>query len=580
MESAQVNLGTPCSQLVAPSLHGAEVLQISAAEVHNYSFPPVRGFNMPGVSDVAFCNVTASLRHTGADDTVYVYVWLPLKDWNGRYQATGGGGLAAGMGPLLMSGQVADGYAVSSTDGGLTKNQTVDPQSGLWALRDDGSLDEALSLNLAWRSIHDMAVVSKDVVRQFYGTEPKYSYWNGCSQGGRQGYAAAAKYPHDFDGILAVAPAIDFVDMVPSDYYPPVVLRNAEEVPPECIFPEYQAAIIEACDTLDGVADGLISSHESLEACSFDPDTLVGKTITCGEDCLDRDPFLGWVHVPCRKTSELTITPAHADIVRKILAGPHTTAADGDGNSRRLWYGLAPGADFDVLARVALIDNGTHPRREVVPFAVAENWLKYFALQDPSYDMAAMTHEDYVAAHELSVARLGPLWGNQNLDLAAFRQSGNKLLTWFGLADQYITPFGMIRYREGVEEKFGGPDAVDEWYRLFFAPGVGHCAGGVGPNPVNPLGALVSWVEQGKAPDVLAAAKTTEDGVHITRDLCRFPKKLVYAKGDVNEASSFICSEEEEGEEKEGGKGGEKEEEGGGDGDSDGTHRKERHEEL
>jgi hypothetical protein len=544
MDPAQVTfgqqyIGTPCAQLVAPVLPDAEILQITAAEIHNYSFPTIPIFQgpAPAVSDLDFCNVTVSLRHSGADyqDTVYVNIWLPLResDWNGRYQATGGGGLAAGFGDLLLGPQVAHGYVASSTDAGLTLDNTIDPMSGLWALKDDGNPNDVLHLNFAWRSIHDMAVVSKDVIRQFYGTDPSYSYWQGCSQGGRQGYAAAAKYPHDFDGILATAPAIDIVEFVPSDYWPPVVLRNADAgIPPSCIFDEYQKAIIAACDPLDGVTDGLISTHESLESCTFDPETLVGKTISCGEGCQELDPRIGWVKMPCKKTSNLTLTSAHADVIREILRGPHT--ADG----KRLWYGLAPGADFDVLASVILTENDT---REVVPFMVAENFLKYLAMQDPEYDMTKMTREDYVKAHQQSITRLGPLWGNQELDLTGFKQSGGKLLTWFGLADQYITPFGMMRYREGIQAKFGGPDAVDDWYRLFFAPGAGHCFGGHGPNPVDPLGALVSWVEQGKTPDVLRAATTTEAGVEITRDLCRFPKKLTYIEGDVNEAASFTC---------------------------------------
>ncbi|KAK5215166.1 hypothetical protein LTS03_011273 [Exophiala xenobiotica] len=361
----QINLATQCSQLVAPTVPGATILHISTAEVHNFSFPEVAIFGSPPVSDLDFCNINISLRHIGADDTVYINVWLPLKDWNGRYQATGGGGLAAGMGELMLAGQVANG--------------------GLWALADDGSLDETLQLNFAWRSIHDMSVTSKDIIKQFYGTKPHYSYWNGCSQGGRQGYAAAAKYPHEFDGILATAPAIDFTEMIPSDFYPPIVMRNSE-IPPECIFPEYQRAIIAACDALDGVEDGLISDHESFNKCSFNPDTLVRRTITCGKGCTEPDKMLEWKKVSCRTSSELVITSTHADIIRKILAGPHTT------DGKRLWYGLAPGAEFDALARVIPLGNGTH---EVAPFEVAESYLKYIVMQDATYDMATMTFEDY-----------------------------------------------------------------------------------------------------------------------------------------------------------------------------------------
>ncbi|KAJ9610572.1 hypothetical protein H2200_005349 [Cladophialophora chaetospira] len=538
MASIQVGFGqqhiaTPCANLVAPVIPEAEVLSFVAAERHNFSFPEFPIFQAPAVNDIGFCNVTLSLRHTDADDTVYVNVWLPLKDWNGRYQATGGGGLAAGFGDPILAGQVGNGYAASTTDGGLTLDNTIDPQSGVWALNDDGTPNEALQLNLAWRSIHDMAVASKDLIKQFYGSDPNYSYWHGCSQGGRQGYAAAAKYPHDFDGILATAPAIDLPLMVPSDFWGPVVMRNSE-LPPSCVFEEYQKAIIAKCDPLDGATDGLISSHEVLETCEFDVDSLVGKEFSCGEGCVVPDPLTIKRRVPCSYVHDLTVTSGHADVVRKVLEGPRT--ADG----KFLWYGVATGADFSVLAGVVLTEKRT---REVAPFVVAENWIKYFALQDPSFDMSKMTHSEYEHGFDQSVNLLSPLWGNQQLDLSGFKQAGGKLLTWFGMADEFINPRGMLRYREGLEEKFGGADAVDEFQRLFFAPGVGHCTGGTGPNPVDPLSALVSWVEEGKAPDVLPASSTSEEGVEISRNLCRYPRTLVYKQGDINKASSFSCSE-------------------------------------
>lgn len=543
MAFAQVGFGqqyiaTPCANLVAPAFPDADILTFTATETHNYSFPAIPLFQIPGVEDLEFCNVTASLRHNDADDTVYVNVWLPLKGWNGRYQATGGGGLAAGFGTIMMAGPVGAGSVTSMTDGGLTLDNTVDPQSGLWAIKEDGTLNEALQLNLAWRSIHDAAVASKDLIKQFYGSDAEYSYYQGCSQGGRQGYAAAAKYPHDFDGILAMAPALDFPELVPADYWGAVLLRNTE-LPPSCVFEEYLKAIIAECDPLDGASDGLISSHELLENCHFDPNSLVGTTFSCGEGCVVNDPLtLTKKRVPCRSTHDQTITSTHADIVRQTLQGPRT--ADG----KQLWYGLAPGAEFDVLANVVLTENGT---REVQPFVVAESWVKYFALQDPDFDMPQMTLSEYEHAFDLSVKKFGPLWGNQQLDLSGFKQSGGKLLTWMGMADQYINPLGTLRYRESLEKKFGGADAVDEFQRLFFAPGVGHCAGGIGPIPDDAFGALVSWVEEGKAPDVLPASVTNEEGVEITRNLCRFPNKLVYQKGDMNKASSFVCSDKSSG---------------------------------
>ncbi len=159
------------------------------------------------------------------------------------------------------------------------------------------------------------------------------------------------------------------------------------------------------------------------------------------------------------------------------------------------------------------------------------------------YDMTQMTCADYERAFEASTSKLTPLWGNQQLqDLTEFRLAGGKLLTWFGLADEYIPPPGMLRYREAVEQKFGGAELVDDFYRLFLAPGAGHCFGGVGPVPTDPLEALIAWVERGEAPDTLPATKVREDdGVDVSRNLCRYPKKLVYKGGDLHRADSFTC---------------------------------------
>lgn len=525
-------LGTHCASLAPPIVPGAEVVKLSAAEVHGFQSPAFPPWQPTEINDLSFCNVTVTLTHPGADDTVYITVWLPLKDWNGRYQATGGGGLAAGFAGIMLMKPTADGYAASSTDAGLTLDNTVDPQRGEWALRPDGTPNDELSLNFAWRSVHDMAIASKDLIKQFYGTPQSYSYWTGCSQGGRQGYTAAGQYPHDFDGILATAPAVEAAHFVPADFWPAVVMQN-DEVPPFCVFEEYKEAIITKCDPLDGTEDGLISDHELIDTCPFDPKSLVGKEILCEEECIDLDPeTMLQVMVPCSEQEKVTITEKHAEIVSEILRGPT------DHEGKRLWFGLALGAGFFATAKTVRTSNGA---RVPIPFVPAESWIKMMTLQDASYDMSKMTREDYLQAHAMSISRLTELWGNHTMDLTDFSQSGGKLLTWVGLGDEYIPPPGTIRFRENVEKKFGGADVVNEFYRFFLAPGAGHCAGGVGPVPSDPLNALVSWVERGVAPEHLPASTVNPKGVEVTRNLCPFPKKLVHTGGDVNKAESFSC---------------------------------------
>lgn len=524
---------TPCASLVPPVIAGAEILSLSAIEVNNFNSMG-KSFSTPVELDHPnFCNVSVVLTHPGANDTVLVDVWLPTSDWNGRYQAMGGGGLAAGFGGLMLAGPLNAGYLTSSTDGGLTLNNTVDPQSGKWGLKDDGTSNDDLQLNLAWRSIHDMVVLSKDLSKQFYGVEPSYSYWHGCSQGGRQGYAAAAKYPNDFDGILAIAPAINIPELVVADFWPPVVMQN-NTVPPFCVLEEYQRAIIAKCDPLDGVVDGLISDHNLLESCPFDPDALIGHTVACTGDCPTLEiGILMEMDVSCEGLKEETITKEHAEVVKEILRGPQTP------DGKPLWYGLAPGAAFFAVANTIPDEDGNWVPS---PFVVAKSWLKYFVFKNPDYDTAKMTIAEYVRAFDISTSKLGELWGNQHLDLTAFKQAGGKLLTWMGLADEYIPPNGMLRFRENLEKQFGGAEAVDEFHRLFFAPGAGHCSGGHGPLPVDPLIALRAWVENGTAPETLPAVTISPEKVEVSRNLCRYPKKLVYQEGPVSLASSFSCA--------------------------------------
>ncbi|KAK5050475.1 hypothetical protein LTR84_003756 [Exophiala bonariae] len=524
---------TPCASLVAPVIAGAEILSLSAVEVESISSraDPLSTAIEPFYLN--FCNVSVVLTHPGASDTVFVDVWLPTSDWNGRYQAMGGGGLAAGYGGLMLAGPLSEGYLTSSTDGGLTLNNTVDPQSGKWALNEDGTSNDDLQLNLAWRSIHDMVLLSKDLSQQFYGVEPSYSYWHGCSQGGRQGYAAAAQYPEDFDGILAIAPAIYIPELVVADFWPPVVMQN-NTVPPFCVLEEYQRAIIAKCDPLDGVTDGLISDHDLLESCPFDPDTLVGHTVSCNSACATLDiGILMEMDVPCEGLKELTITTEHATVVREILQGPRTS------NGKPLWYGLAPGAAFFAVANTIEDEDGNWIPS---PFIVAKSWLKYFVFKHPDYETTKMSTADYEKAFDISTSQLGELWGNQHLNLTAFKDAGGKLLTWMGLADEYIPPNGMLRFRENLEKQFGGAEAVDEFQRLFFAPGAGHCSGGHGPLPVDPLIALRGWVENGTAPETLPAMTISPENVKVSRNLCRYPKKLIYNEGPVALASSFSCA--------------------------------------
>ncbi|CAK47194.1 uncharacterized protein An18g01180 [Aspergillus niger] len=502
----------PCGSLTLPHIPGVDIISMTRQEVHNYSVATSPPYNLADVHNLDFCNVSVTLTHPGEDDTVSVSVWLPLNNWNGRFQATGGGGLAAGIIGLAPAHPVSQGYATAATDGGLTLNGTSNPQTGAWILRPDGSINTALLLNFAHRSIYDMTIIGKTLTERFYGSPPRYSYWSGCSTGGRQGYFAAAKYPNLFDGVLAGAPALNFPRLIGYMFWPPVHMFHSA-APPQCVFDTFWKAIIDECDPLDGATDGLISDYNP-QSCPFKPETLVGHTVTCPEMGSD---------------SPVTITAQHATLVKQILQGPDLQ------DHPDLWTGLPPGASFRGTANTQVI-NGSIVRP--VPFFPIIGWIKNFVYRDPDYNVFDMTFDDFNTAYRLTLDGYNGILGSDDLNLSEFRRAGGKLLTWHGLADELIPASWTNAFWEGID-KTDGAD-VDEFYRVFLAPGLGHCSAGHGPKPVDLLGALVRWVEEGIAPDRLSAAAVKADGKEVTRELCRYPATLVYdGHGDVNDAGSF-----------------------------------------
>ena len=460
--------GSACASLGKPAVPGAQVVSVSGVERTTANLP-------------AYCDVNVNLTHPGSNDNVRVELWLPLQGWNGRFQGTGGGGFATGLFDVELGPAIQAGYAAAATDGGHDQN-LYDPSS--WALDASGHVNTPLLVDFASRSVHDMTVVGKAVTAEFYGRAASYSYFNGCSTGGRQGLMEAQRYPSDYNGIVADAPAINWTPFTMAQLWPQVVMNERHHAPTTCEFAAFDQAAIAAC--------GEITSPTS---CHFDPATLVGKTIVCDG-------------------KNVTITAADAEVVREIWAGPPQ------------WYGLTPGAPFDALATAG------------APFPVAANWVKYFVEQNPNFDVADLDYGQFAAIWQQSQARYGQLMGTADPDLTRFAQGGGKMVTFHGLADQLIFPAGTVNYYQRVARTMGGLDQVGQFYRLFLAPGVQHCGGGTGPMPIDPVAAVAAWVEHGVAPDTLPAATPTS-----TRDLCRYPLVSRYnGSGDPNSAASYHCA--------------------------------------
>jgi hypothetical protein len=499
----------------APHVPGAIVVSTSTAVRTNFTVPAFQPTLKVDVTGLNFCEVNVTLNHHGADDRVLVQTWLPLEGWNERFIAIGGGAWAAGLGAPDLAFPASQGYAVSSTNAGLTGT----PYSPApWALKPNGKVNRDLLENFASRSIHDMAIVGQKVTASFYGRSARARFWSGCSTGGRQGLEAAQKYPKDFDGILAGAPAIYWTEYVIAELWPLVVMKEAGFYPSNCELAGVVQQAIAACDEKDKVKDGVIADPFH---CKYDPMRAVGVT------------------VECETGGQVTITKETASIVSKIWKGP--VGQDG----KKIWDGVPIGASLAGLAGTTTEVNGTSGT--ALPFSVAADWAKYFVKADPKFDTTALDTKAFTKLFQESKHKLSSIIESADPNLSRFAKAGGKLLVWHGLADQIIFPQDSVNYLHEVE-KTVGPLHTSDFFRLFLAPGVDHCGYGPTPGavPSSPLDALVSWVEDGIAPESLEAETLPQSPHSFTRKICRYPLVAKHSPcSDPSVASSYTCVEAE-----------------------------------
>jgi feruloyl esterase len=474
-----------CADLAGMSLPDARVTATEEVQA-GWSFPPslFNMFSPRRTAQAPFCRVSLTIERE-----IKVEVWLP-PTWNGRQLGVGNGGLSGALNyPAMMSG-VAQGFAASSTD---TGHETPDNFfDSTWV---PGHPDRVV--NFGHRAHHLMAQTARRVIAHYYGRAPHHSYFSGCSSGGWQGLSEAQRYPEDYDGVLAGAPANNFIllqtNSVIGQQY---TLRHPDSVVPPPKGELVVRAAVAACDRLDGVVDGLI---ENPRACRFDPGALQcrdGNTTDC-------------------------LTAPQVQRVRDTY-GVRTSAG-----GMRLYPGPSWGAppSFDLSG----------PGVTVGPDTMMVLALR----QRPSWTTETFDGDRDIPPLQ---AELGPTLNSYDPNLAAFARRGGKLILYHGWADALITPENTLNYYEQVEATVGGD--VRSFARLFMAPGMGHCSGGSGPFSFDGLKPLVDWVENGRAPDSIVAAHLDGAGKSDrTRPLCPWPKVARHGgAGSTDEAASFTCA--------------------------------------
>jgi len=484
--------GSACENLLKLRLPNVSITSAESIAPGAFTPPSAPGPFQPNMALFqglpAFCRVMTTLTPS-SDSTIKIEVWLPSSGWNYDLQAIGNGGWNGTMGYGPLAEAVKRGFAAAGTDTGHQGG------SASFAMGHPEKLTD-----FAYRAVHEMTVASKVIIQNFYGTAPRYSYWNGCSTGGRQGLKEAQKFPLDFDGIVAGAPANFQTHLhVWSVWVAQQMNKTADSyLSPEKLAVLHQA-VVAACDASDGVKDGLVSDPPR---CHFDP-----KTIECkGED------------------QSACLNPAQVAAVAAIYAGPKDPKTGQD-----IFPTFAPGSElgWNLLAGKQAA-------------SVASDSFTYVVYKNPAWDWRTMNLDTDVAAIEKTY---GSLIDATDPNLRAFFAHNGKLLMYHGWADQAIAPGNSINYYSSVLKNLGGTGLASNDIRLFMVPGMGHCAGGEGPNDFDKMTAIQNWVEHARAPDVMIASHATHGSIDRTRPLCVYPKVAKYkGTGSTDDAANFICA--------------------------------------
>ncbi len=442
-----------------------------------------RSFNAPR----AFCRVAATLRPSN-DSDIKIEVWMPAVNWNQKFQAVGNGAFNGTIAYPAMMAALGRGYAAASTDTGHVGGSA---SFGL------GHPEKVI--DFGWRAVHEMTVISKTIIAAYYEAGPRFSYWNGCSAGGRQAMKEAQHFPADFDGIIAGAPGLDWTGRAAQAVRVAQALQKEEAARLSSEKARLvHAAVLQACDLLDGVKDGLV---EDPTRCAFDPAVLQCKGAD-GASCL---------------------TSAQVNTAR-MLYSPQVNP-----KTKREVAGLYPGSELGWT------DMGWTASAR----ATGLDQFRFLVYKDPQWNLDQFNFDtDIVRAEEADNNTINALDPN----LKPFIDRGSRLIQYHGWSDPQISPGSSVQYYRRVLEALGGASRVQGSYRLFMAPGMAHCVGGGGPDTFDMVTALEQWVEQGKAPDQIIASHSTRGVVDRTRPLCPYPQVATYkGSGSAEEAASFVC---------------------------------------
>ena len=503
---------TACADMVVAKLPNVAITAAQPIPAGTYQ-PP--GSTVAFTDLPAFCRITATVSPvTGS--SIGIEVWLPSA-WNGRYQQVGNHGWAGVIYWSEMAPQLRRGFATGATDNGHV-NPTSNPFYIDWAIGQPVRIED-----MAWRAVHELADNAKRLIALFYDERLRAAYFNGCSDGGREALREAHDFPGDFDGIIAGGAAAYWTHAATQQLELTLNLRNGgiQGDAGSAVLSLAQQAATAACDAADGVADGLIADPTR---CLWNPHSIVCQPGAAPASC---------------------ITPAQADALQAItgpMRDPHT--------GTWLFSGIPEGSEFELIRWKYTTG--------LAPFGLSNYRI---ARGDPGWDGAGF---------DLStdLPRLDAALGVMNMtdtDLRPFAARGGKLIQYHGWNDGAFTPGWTTAYYDAVARDLGhgNPAGVQDFYRLFMMPGVGHCSppADIGPDNIGTenqtavaadaehdvVTALQRWVEQGVAPERLVATRfrgnDPKNGIQMQRPIYPYPAQAVWTgTGSANDAGNFRSS--------------------------------------
>jgi feruloyl esterase len=500
MHLLRVLIGTTLAASVAGVATIAATADSTCTRLKQLDLPDVRVTEATDVPAATSGPLTvAHCRVAGVIGTEIKFSLLMPEAWNHKFMMGGGGGFAGSVSnqalePDFLPTPVLDlGYATVGTDTGH-QGSGIDAS---WALH---NLER--QVNYGFLGVHRTAAVAKAIIRRYYGADATRSYFFGCSNGGRQALMEAQRFPDDFDGVVAGAPAADFTATAAqfikdsrAQFPDPA---NLTPLIPVAALQSVATQLVEKCDAIDGVKDGVI---EDPRRCKVDPSTLTGLSAA-------QRTALEAIYAPTRAGGD-TIFPAQPFGGEETLQG------------WPLWISGAP-------------PRPGQPQSPSLRYAFGTQFFKFFVFGDPSWDYRTYDLSTWKA----DTKNLSPVLNATNPDLDAFKAKGHKLLIWHGWSDAALSALATTKY---FEEVVARDPKADDYVRLFMLPGVLHCAGGPGPDRVDWVSAIDAWLN-GTPPERLIASKISNAATTRTRPLCPYPQEAIYTgSGSTDEAENFVC---------------------------------------